>query len=60
MATALVGAEIGSFFHNVVNESRLLYAQSGAPPEDIPGFRRRNTAICSDPHFAAKASCVVK
>jgi PAS domain S-box-containing protein len=49
IATELVGAEFGSFFHNLVNqdgESYLLYALSGAPREAFAGFPNpRNTEI---------------
>jgi PAS domain S-box-containing protein len=49
IATELVGAEFGSFFHNVANEngeSYLLYALSGAPREAFVGLPNpRNTEI---------------
>jgi len=49
LATELVGAEFGSFFHNVVNEqgeSYVLYTLSGAPREAFAGFPMpRNTEI---------------
>ena len=49
MATALVGAEFGSFFHNVVNqkgESYMLYTLSGVSPDAFAGFPMpRNTAL---------------
>ncbi len=49
MATQLVGAEFGSFFHNVVNEageSYMLYALSGAPREAFAHFPMpRNTQV---------------
>jgi len=41
LATELVGAEFGSFFHNAVNErgeSYVLYTLSGAPREAFAGF----------------------
>ena len=57
IATGLVGAEFGSFFHNVINEkgeSYLLYTLSGAPREAFAGFPMpRNTAIFA-PTFAGK------
>jgi PAS domain S-box-containing protein len=49
MATSLVGAEFGSFFHNVIDqkgESYMLYTLSGAPPDAFAGFPMpRNTAL---------------
>lgn len=49
VATAAVGAEFGSFFHNVVNdkgESYMLYTLSGVPKEAFAGFPMpRNTAV---------------
>ena len=49
VATELVGAEFGAFFHNVVNEqgeSYFLYTLSGAPREAFEGFPNpRNTGI---------------
>ena len=49
IATALVGAEFGSFFHNVVNEkgeSYMLYTLSGVPREAFAGFPMpRNTEV---------------
>jgi PAS domain S-box-containing protein len=49
LATRLLGAEFGSFFHNVVNpvgESYLLYTLSGAPPEAFSKFPMpRNTEV---------------
>ena len=49
VATELVGAEFGSFFHNVVNEkgeSYMLYTLSGAPREAFAKFPMpRNTAL---------------
>ncbi|HEX4808296.1 MAG TPA: PAS domain S-box protein [Bryobacteraceae bacterium] len=49
LATELVGAEFGSFFHNVVNEqgeSYVLYTLSGALREAFAGFPMpRNTEI---------------
>ncbi|MGH9666913.1 MAG: PAS domain S-box protein, partial [Bryobacteraceae bacterium] len=49
LATALVGAEFGSFFHNVVaekGESYMLYTLSGAPREAFAQFPMpRNTAV---------------
>ena len=49
VATELVGAEFGSFFHNVVNEkgeSYMLYTLSGVPREAFAGFPMpRNTAL---------------
>lgn len=48
-ATKLVGAEFGSFFHNIVDhggESYMLYALSGAPLEAFRKFPMpRNTAV---------------
>jgi PAS domain S-box-containing protein len=41
IATALIGAEFGSFFHNVTNEkgeSHMLYTLSGVPKEAFAGF----------------------
>lgn len=49
IATSLVEAEFGSFFHNVVNdkgESYMLYTLSGVPREAFEGFPMpRNTEI---------------
>lgn len=49
IATELVGAEFGSFFHNVVNEkgeSYMLYTLSGAQREAFASFPMpRNTAL---------------
>lgn len=49
MATALTGAEVGAFFHNVVNErgeSYMLYTISGVPREAFAKFPMpRNTAV---------------
>jgi PAS domain S-box-containing protein len=49
IATTLVGAEFGSFFHNLVNErgeSYMLYTLSGVPPEAFAGFPMpRNTEV---------------
>ncbi|HYZ84742.1 MAG TPA: PAS domain S-box protein [Bryobacteraceae bacterium] len=49
IATALVGAEFGSFFHNVVNEqgeSYMLYTLSGVSREAFAGFPMpRNTGM---------------
>src|SRR5581483_10310894 len=49
LATELVGAEFGSFFHNVVNEtgeSYMLYRLSGAPREAFATFPMpRNTDV---------------
>ena len=49
VATALVGAEFGAFFHNVVNEkgeSLMLYTLAGVPREAFAGFPMpRNTEI---------------
>jgi PAS domain S-box-containing protein len=49
VATTLVGAEFGSFFHNVLNEtgeSYMLYALSGVPREAFAGFPMpRNTDV---------------
>jgi PAS domain S-box-containing protein len=49
VATEMVGAEFGSFFHNVVNEkgeSYMLYALSGVPREAFAKFPMpRNTDI---------------
>ena len=49
IATKLVGAEFGSFFHNVINErgeSYLLYTISGVPKEAFAKFPMpRNTAV---------------
>jgi PAS domain S-box-containing protein len=49
LATKLVGAEFGAFFHNVENaqgESYLLYTLSGAPAEAFAKFPMpRNTAV---------------
>ncbi len=49
IATELVGAEFGSFFHNVVKEngeSYMLYTLSGVPKEAFAGFPMpRNTAV---------------
>ena len=49
VATELVGAEFGSFFHNIVNEkgeSYMLYTLSGAPREAFAKFPMpRNTAL---------------
>jgi PAS domain S-box-containing protein len=41
IATTLVGAEFGSFFHNVIDEkgdSHMLYGRSGVPRETFAGF----------------------
>src|SRR5678810_1407289 len=64
IATALVGAEIGSFFHNVINqkgESYMLYTGSGASRETLagspmpcntgffwPAFRGEGVVRCDD------------
>ncbi|MCW5981620.1 MAG: PAS domain S-box protein [Bryobacteraceae bacterium] len=49
IATALVGADFGALFHNVVNEkgeSYMLYTLSGAPREAFAGFPMpRNTEL---------------
>jgi PAS domain S-box-containing protein len=49
VATEMVGAEFGSFFHNLVNEkgeSYTLYTLSGVPREVFAGFPMpRNTAV---------------
>jgi PAS domain S-box-containing protein len=49
LATALVGAEFGAFFHNVVNEkgeSYMLYTLSGVPREAFANFPMpRNTDV---------------
>ena len=49
IATELVGAEFGSFFHNVINdkgESYMLYTLSGVPRSAFEGFPMpRNTAV---------------
>ncbi len=49
VATELMGAEFGSFFHNVVNEkgeSYMLYTLSGVPREAFSGFPMpRNTGL---------------
>lgn len=49
VAIEMVGAEFGSFFHNVVNEkgeSYTLYTLSGVPREAFAGFPMpRNTAV---------------
>lgn len=49
VATEMVGAEFGSFFHNVVNErgeSYTLYTLSGVPREAFAGFPMpRNTEV---------------
>ena len=49
MATEMVGAEFGSFFHNVVNEkgeSYMLYTLSGVSREAFAGFPMpRNTEV---------------
>jgi PAS domain S-box-containing protein len=49
IATSLVGAEFGSFFHNVINEkgeSYMLYTLSGVPREAFAQFPMpRNTAV---------------
>ncbi len=49
IATALVGAEFGAFFHNVVNdkgESYMLYSLSGVSREAFAGFPMpRNTCV---------------
>ncbi len=49
VATELVGAEFGAFFHNVINEkgeSYMLYTLSGAPREAFEAFPMpRNTAV---------------
>ncbi len=49
LATQLTGAEVGAFFHNLVNEqgeSYTLYTLSGVPPEAFSRFPMpRNTAI---------------
>lgn len=54
IATSAIGAEFGSFFHNVVNEkgeSYMLYTLSGVPKEAFAGFPMpRNTAVF-DPTF---------
>jgi signal transduction histidine kinase len=57
IATRLVRAEFGSFFHNVVNErgeSYMLYTLSGAPLEAFANFPMpRNTAVFA-PTFGGK------
>ncbi len=49
IATKIVGAEFGSFFHNVINErgeSYMLYTLSGVPKEAFARFPMpRNTAV---------------
>jgi PAS domain S-box-containing protein len=49
IATTLVGAEFGSFFHNVIDEkgdSYMLYTRSGVPRETFAGFPvPRDTAV---------------
>jgi PAS domain S-box-containing protein len=49
IATELVGAEFGSFFHNITNEkgeSYMLYSISGAPPDSFAEFPMpRNTDL---------------
>jgi PAS domain S-box-containing protein len=49
IATTLVGAEFGSFFHNVIDEngdSYMLYTRSGMPREAFAGFpMSRDTAV---------------
>ena len=49
VATEMVGAEFGSFFHNIVNakgESYTLYTLSGVPREAFAGFPMpRHTAV---------------
>jgi PAS domain S-box-containing protein len=58
VATSAIGAEFGSFFHNVVNEkgeSYMLYTLSGVPKEAFAGFPMpRNTAVF-DPTFRGEA-----
>ncbi len=57
IATDLVGAEFGSFFHNVLNEkgeSYMLYTLSGVPREAFSKFPMpRNTAVFS-PTFSGE------
>jgi signal transduction histidine kinase len=57
IATELVGAEFGSFFHNVTDEaggSYLLYTLSGVPREAFAGFPMpRNTRVFA-PTFAGQ------
>jgi signal transduction histidine kinase len=57
IATKLVGAEFGSFFHNVINErgeSYMLYTLSGVPREAFAKFPMpRNTAVFA-PTFAGE------
>ena len=56
-ATALVGAQLGSFFYNVVDDAGgayMLYTLSGVPREAFAGFPMpRNTAIFG-PTFAGE------
>ncbi|HEX4750099.1 MAG TPA: PAS domain S-box protein [Bryobacteraceae bacterium] len=58
VATELVGAEFGSFFHNVVNEkgeSYMLYTLSGVPRERFEQFPMpRNTEVFA-PTFRGEA-----
>jgi PAS domain S-box-containing protein len=54
IATALVGAEIGSFFHNVINEkgeSYMLYTGSGAAREAFAGFTMPSNTAFFGPTF---------
>jgi PAS domain S-box-containing protein len=54
IATTLVGAEFGSFFHNVVDEkgdSYMLYTRSGVPRETFAGFPVPGDTAAFAPEF---------
>jgi PAS domain S-box-containing protein len=58
VATEMVGAEFGSFFHNVVNqkgESCMLYTLSGVPRDTFAGFPMPRNAEVFAPIFRGKA-----
>jgi PAS domain S-box-containing protein len=60
IATTLVGAEFGSFFHNVIDEngdSYMLYTRSGMPREAFAGFPMSRPSLLR--HSAVKAWCGV-
>ena len=59
IATVLVGAEFGAFFHNVVNEkgeAYMLYALSGVPSEAFAGFPMPRNTDLFGPTFRGEAA----
>src|SRR5205807_3063204 len=57
LATALVDAQMGAFFHNLTNEdgeSYMLYALSGAPHEAFAGFAMPHAAAIFGPAYRAE------